>query len=634
MMQLLAFGFCLLLAGPAFSDNYYVVTGSFDSETSAQKQLAHVRVMLTTLVSTKSASTESTDKVVNAEITAATVQSENRFRVSIGPISSVANAEQIQSDAIRQGFAEAWVYSVDSPKQKLAITPPQQPEIRLTHERLPDVLQPVVRPRISEQSHVDINRFVYAAPALEAEIASLLLAVTGKSVEIAKLLATKDSINQLYVVNGFVNTSVVIPDQQIRNGELKLDFISGKVADLQISSRLRQQYIKNRLQISHPFNLGDLQDSLKLLEQNPLVSRIDARVTPSASPEKAVLTLDVDTVPRFSLGLNVANDRAPSIGSENAMLTLGANNLSGWGETYQLSSSVTQGLAAQTASISLPLTSGGTSLQIQYALSDASVIEEPFNDIDVESKTESLSFMLHMPIRKTLSGELSLQLTLEVRKNQTTLLGQSFSFSEGAIDGESKVAPIRVALSYMKQNVNDSLAARLSMSQGTSKFDATVSDDLADGKFTSYLGQVQYSKLLAERFHVTGKVLAQYASDPLLSIERYSLGGIRTIRGYRENQVVRDNVFLASLEGHYRIDLPVWIELVGFVDWGRGENHHDSAARGKTELASVGIGVVVKHWQSLSVELYLAHGFDDFEASKYDLQDDGVHIRLGYRHEF
>ena len=262
------------------------------------------------------------------------------------------------------------------------------------------------------------------------------------------------------------------------------------------------------------------------------------------------------------------------------------------------------------------------------------MIEEPFNEIDVESETESLGLQLNWPILKTLSSELSLQLSFDVRRNQTSLLGQPFSFSEGAINGESKVAPLRVAVSYTEQNINDSLAARFSISRGTSKFDATEGSDVTDGQFTSYLAQVQYSKLLAKKFHITAKALAQHAADPLLSIEKYALGGIETIRGYRQNQVVRDNAYLASLEVHYRPELPIWIDLIGFLDWGRGENHKDSTSIGHSDLASVGVGVVVKHSQRFSFELYLAHGFDDFKASEYDLQDDGVHFRLGYRHAF
>jgi hemolysin activation/secretion protein len=628
----MSFVLCLLLAAPALANDYYVVTGSFESETSAQQQLTKVTDFIAKFSATLSTPPKPVVIKVNAEIAMTTVAGEKRFRVRIGPFDNADTAEQARLNAIKRGFLEAWTYASDSTERSnLAILGRQQPE---QDRRINVPVSVPVSRNLSQRKNVEISRFIYNAPALATEVATLLLAVTGKHVETSKLLATKDSINQLYVSNGFVNTGVLIPDQQINNGEVKLDFISGQITDFQISSKLRQKYIWSRLEVDEPFNLVSLQHSLKLLEQDPLVSRIDARVAPGASPGEATLALDVETKPRFSLGLNLANDRSPSIGSENATLTLRASNLSGWGETYQVGSSVTAGLDAQNATISLPLTSGGTRLQIQYALSDSSVIEEPFNDIGVESETESLGMMLHLPVRKTLASELSLQLTVEARRNQTTLLGQPFSFSEGAINGESRVAPIRIAISYTEQNINDSLAARFSISRGTSKFEATNSSDLPDGQFTSYLAQIQYSKLLTEKLHITASALAQHAADPLLSIEKYALGGIDTIRGYRQNQVVRDNAYLASLEAHYRPDLPVWIDLIAFMDWGRGENHVDSAASGKSDLSSIGLGIVINHWQRFRLELYLAHGFDDFAASEHDLQDDGVHIRLGYHHEF
>ena len=615
MMQALTFILAFLLAAPTLANDFMVVTGSFKSKANAEEQLTQVSAFFNRSMANQSASGRPEFSKANAKITEIFVQGEKQFRVSIGPFDNADSAEKIQLDAVQQGFKKARADTGDASEQEKPPVFPSEPELL---------------PQISELASVEISRFIYQAPALEKEISALLLTVTGKNVETSDLLATKDSINRLYVSNGFVNTGMVIPDQRISNGELQLDFITGKITELQISSRLRNRYINSRLKISEPFNLVQLQDALKLLEQDPSVSRIDARVAAGIRPGEAMLALDVETNPRFSLALDVANDRSPSIGSQAATLTASASNLTGWGETLQIGSSVTKGLDARDATIFLPLLSGGTSLQIQYALSDSSVIEEPFDNIDVESETESLGVMLNWPIQKTLSSELSLQLSLDVRRNRTTLLGQPFSFSEGAINGESRVAPIRVAIAYTERNINDSLAARFLISRGTSKFDATKSSDSPDGQFTSYLAQVQYSRLLTQKLHITARALVQYAADPLLSIEKYALGGIQTIRGYRQNQVVRDNAYLASLEAHYRPDLPVWIDFIGFFDWGRGENHKDSIASGQSDLASIGVGVVVKPSPGFSIELYLAHGFDDFKASQHDLQDDGVHFRLGY----
>ena len=619
MMRWLTVVVGLLLGSPGFASPAIVVTGSFESRTGAEEQLAQVAVFFQNFVGNQSASSKPRFSKAKAEIIEAKVQDETRFRVRIGPFDDSDSAQLLQREASRQGFKETWVY----------FNNPSEQENRSAR---PSKLERVLP--ISEQASVEINRFIYQAPALQDDVATLLLTITGKPVETSALLATQDRINQLYVNKGFVNTGMVIPDQQIRGGELKLDFISGKITDIQISSRLKDGYINRRLEISEPFNLVELQDALKLLEQDPLVSQIDARVAAGLRLGEATLALNVKTQPRFSLGLALANDRSPSIGSQTATLTARASNLSGWGETLQFGSSVTEGLDAHDASIFLPLPVPGASLQVLYALSDSSVIEEPFNQIDVESETESLGVKLNWPIQKTLTSDLSFELSLDLRRNQTTLLGQPFSFSEGAINGESKVAPVRAAISYTQRNINDSLAARVAVSRGTSKFEATNSGDSPNAQFTSYLAQIQYSKLLLERLHVTAKALVQHAADPLLSIEKYALGGIKTVRGYRQNQVVRDNAYLASLEAHYRPDLPIWVDLIGFVDWGRGENHKDSAATGRSDLASIGIGVVLKHSTRLSVELYLAHGFDEFKTSEYDLQDDGVHFRLEYRHAF
>ncbi len=128
---------------------------------------------------------------------------------------------------------------------------------------------------------------------------------------------------------------MVIPDQEIRDGgELKLDFISGKISDVQISSRLKDKYINRRLEISEPFNLVQLQDALKRLEQDPLVSKIDARVAAGIRPGEATLALNVNTHPRFSMGLDLANDRAPSIGSQSAKVTARASNLNWMGRDF------------------------------------------------------------------------------------------------------------------------------------------------------------------------------------------------------------------------------------------------------------------------------------------------------------
>jgi hemolysin activation/secretion protein len=469
---------------------------------------------------------------------------------------------------------------------------------------------------------------------LEAQVSAIVADYLQVPVSIEDLLLLKDRLNQLYALHGFINTGVNIPDQEIAAGVLRLDLTLGQVDRLTITSELNAGYISPRLQLTRPFNLQALQTRLKLLEQDPRVRRIDARVAPGDTLGKADLSLAVDTQPAFALGLSLANDRAPAIGANNARLRAEANNLTGWGDSLQGSVSVTRGLNAYDVRLGLPLMANDLSVALEHSRSDSSVIEEPFAAINVDSQTRSTGIVFDLPVRRTLASTLSLGLTLESRRNQTFLLGQPFSFSEGAVNGESRVTPVRLAVAYMHQGQLASLATRLSVSYGTGYRNPTEHDAVADGRFAAYVGQLQYSRLLSEHFYMTGKLLLQYTDSPLLAIEKFAVGGAGSVRGYRENQLVRDKAGLLSMEGRYRVAALPGLELLSFFDWGSGENAAGSTSAGRDTLYSVGAGVAYRGASGLGMDLFFAHGFNDFPVVERNWQDDGIHFRLSYDYRF
>jgi len=133
---------------------------------------------------------------------------------------------------------------------------------------------------------------------------------------------------------------------------------------------------------------------------------------------------------------------------------------------------------------------------------------------------------------------------------------------------------------------------------------------------------------------MTAKLLAQYSPTTLLSVEKFALGGLDSVRGYRQNQVVRDNAVLGTIEGRYQLESVAGLELVVFTDYGAGENANDALSQGRDSLSSIGTGISYQSLSGLSAELFFAHGFQDVEVSHYDLQDEGIHFRLSYNYAF
>jgi hemolysin activation/secretion protein len=126
----------------------------------------------------------------------------------------------------------------------------------------------------------------------------------------------------------------------------------------------------------------------------------------------------------------------------------------------------------------------------------------------------------------------------------------------------------------------------------------------------------------------------QFASRPLLSIERFAIGGIRTVRGYAENTLVRDQGVVGSVE--LRIPLLVdrldarRIEIIPFVDSGYGWNVK-RPVRGDA-LVSAGVGLAVTPFSWMVAEFYWGLKLlpAPFESSD-PLQQDGISfsIRVG-----
>lgn len=70
----------------------------------------------------------------------------------------------------------------------------------------------------------------------------------------------------------------------------------------------------------------------------------------------------------------------------------------------------------------------------------------------------------------------------------------------------------------------------------------------ADGSFAHFRGDLAHTHDLPGGFQVYGKVQGQISSQPLVSSEQFSAGGVGTARGYLEGEVPGDNAIVGSLE--------------------------------------------------------------------------------------
>jgi len=505
-------------------------------------------------------------------------------------------------------------------------------------------------------------------------VEKLVAPYENRTVSTSDLQTLRVALTQLYIDNGFVSSGVLLPDQQVKDGVVVYRAIEGSLTDVELvgKSHVRKGYVAGRVKrhVDTPLSVTDLQYALRYLQQDPNIQRLDARLAPGDRLGESILRLAIEDQPRFSAGLSADNHRSSSTGAEHGNLLLSSRNLTGYGEEFRGSYGLSEGADDASAMLSVPVMARNTSLQLFYSKSNASIIEESFAVLEIESESEQRGLRLAIPIVEELDTKFSTTLGFEANSSSTELLGQPFSFSPGAQDGESKTSVGSLAFDWLMRGENSVTALRVAYRHGFDALGATIFEPTseieklfnptgADGRFSAFQAQTTFVQRLngipglrglQDRAQMVFRTAAQISQDPLLSLEKFTVGGVNTVRGYPENLLVRDNGVAATLEfqlpviGFHPEPHPLNLALVVFADYGRSWDKVDTDPTSKVRntdearfIMSSGLGLVWHPLSGFDAQVYWGadignnfEGDDPRDTRDPDLQDDGVHFSISY----
>lgn len=455
----------------------------------------------------------------------------------------------------------------------------------------------------------------------------------------------RQALTIMYINKGYINSGAVIPDQPVENGIIQIKIIEGKLTAIEVNGNkwFCDSFIKKRiaLEAEKPLNINSLQKRLVLLQQNQLIERLHSALKPGLSPGESILQIEVEELQPITVQLGFDNYQSPTVGAEEGWVTVAHRNLSGHGDTLHFAFGASEGATPQLdVSYSLPFTAYDTTLTLRYRKNEFEVVEKPFDDLDVESKSEIYEIGIRQPLYRSLTQEFALSLTGERSRNRDYLLGERFSFSPGEENGESIVSALRFAQEWTYHSQKQVVAARSQFSFGLNALNATThSGETPDGRFVAWLGQFQWAQLVSPwDVQLILRADLQLSNDSLLPLEQFAVGGRYSVRGYRENQLVRDQGFIASLESRIPLVRDTWwaeyLQLAPFVDFGKAWNK-DLHTPSMKSLASVGLGLrwatswKISLWTLRpQLEIYWGIPLRDVDTPDNDLQDDGIHLQF------
>ena len=523
------------------------------------------------------------------------------------------------------------------PRPPALVAPGQNPPQLQAPSTLPPpaaALQAGATPRIRVLEIRVTGNTVFKAGELEQLTAPYL----GRDVTAEDLSALRQALTLKYVNAGYINSGALLPDQKVAEGVIEYRMVEGTLSDITVTGteHLDSSYVRERLALGGvaPLNVNALQDRLQILLQGPFIERINAELAPGDRPGEARLNARVQEGPRSHWSATVDNDISPSLGQARVALRGQLLSPSGRGDILGWDLGYARGYAKASVNYGIPINSSDTTLDFFADISRASVVEKPLNALDIQSSSRTVGLRVNHPVFRDARAQFNLTAGFDLRQSHSQLLGTGFAFSPGVQpDGESKVSVFRFVQDYVGRDSTQVTALRSTISVGVGAFGATnLGNGVPNGKFVGWLGQFQHARRLGKTdTQMVFRVDAQLTNKPLLPLEQFAVGGMRTVRGFRTNQLVRDYGYATSVELRVPVirgqDGVALLQVAPFIDMG-GAWYKGRATDAPTTLSSAGVGLRYDPSPGLHAELYRARTFAGRNVvnPSQSLQDRGWHL--------
>ncbi|MEG4336177.1 ShlB/FhaC/HecB family hemolysin secretion/activation protein [Microcoleus sp. D3_18_C2] len=499
------------------------------------------------------------------------------------------------------------------------------------------------RPGIMGTIRVDRFEFEGNTAFSDRELAEVTQQFAGREITFAELIAAEAAVTQKYVAAGYINSGAVIPANQTfprEGGVVKMRIVEGGLDEIEITGnrRLNSNYVRSRLERAtrRPLNRSRLLEALQMLQLDPLIGNISAELQAGSRPENSRLEVRVKEADSFSAEVFADNNRSPSVGSFRRGVRINQANLLGLGDGLEVSYANTDGSNEFNGSYTVPVNARNGTIGFAASAASTNIIEEPFDAAEIEGKSRTYELTYRQPIVEKPDRTLALGLSFSRQESDTFLSGERFALSAGANErGETRVSAVRFFQEYVQRSSNQVFAARSQFSLGTNLFGATANDSGPDSSFLAWRGQAQYVRLLAPETLLIVRSDIQLADRPLLSLEQIGIGGVQSVRGYRQDLLLTDSGAIASAE----VRIPVWrvpqveglLQVAPFIDFGVGWNHSEEKPNPDSDkLLGAGLGLVWQMGDRLNVRLDYGIPLINARSGDRTLQEKGIYFRINY----
>ncbi len=475
------------------------------------------------------------------------------------------------------------------------------------------------------------------------EIESLVVPLQNKSVTLNQLQEVTDKISQIYQDLNYITSRAVLIPQDIKDGIVTIQVKEGSLERVDVKragdlvGRLNDSYIRDRvLQAgATPLNFANLEDALQLLRADPLIGDIRANLTTGSQANQSILQITVSEAKSFSVRPFFDNYGNTSTGIYRIGVNLQELNTTGNGDSTFVGYTRSGSADIYQLNYQYPINPQGGTIGFNFSAGQSPITEPPFDSLNILTDSQTYELAYRQPLLRSPREEFAIGVSTAFENSGSYFGNRSFNFQNFKFDdGRSQSRVLRLSQDYLSRDPIGAWVLRSTFNMGLNVLGATIRNDGSpDGRFFYWSGQV----LRVQRLGTDRDTLAffrlnmQFSGDQLLSLNRFSIGGTQSIRGYRQNQLTGDNGIQASVELQFPVARDeeglATVKLLPFVEAGTIWN---SSGVNSTNQSLIGLGLGATYQPMRNLLLRLDYGIPlvNVSNSGNNLQDSGLYFSI------
>ena len=461
----------------------------------------------------------------------------------------------------------------------------------------------------------ELKKIVTDASAVltDAELDAIIKPYEGKQVQLNDIYAIVDKINALYNDKGYVTCRAFLPPQTITDGTVKLLLVEGRTGSTIVNNNkyTKTKYITNRMHLAKGeiANIKQLNKDLLLFNAT---NSTQLRIMMKAGTEPGTTDYEITAYEPMRDTWTIFEDNAGSdtSGEYRTGLFFNTKSLSGHCDALSLGTVISEGTKAANVMYSRSLGRSGTKMNLVYSTNAVEVVKGEYEDmIKGHANSYAIGFTQPIVVNETTRTELSLDYNRQNSKTDFMPAGTRFNIVDDSVQDFS------LGFAITNYGASHVFYQKHSYVRGYSESAPDMSAQNSQN-FGFYKFNAMYQKLYKAGQMWNLRLDAQWSgSEGMVSSRQFYMGGMYSVRGYKENYLGGDSGFTFSAE--YAV--PVINKNTSaftFFDYGHVYGNGQSDDQHNV-LSSVGLGIRSTINQYCSASLILGIPLQrEFSAEK------------------